>query len=542
MPGLARWAYYRPHAYAVIDGVEFDVVKLVVNYELNSISSGTLMLPVGRRLTDDGVAAIHDAVGRLGERVPVQVYASFDAADRSDETVSALGLPDGPFLLFDGLAVFGHYDRSAMNAVYNLSLVHWAALLGEGSCFSYSSHPTNPAQYSFGAVLPQSDDAGTKPNWTVLTQASEAVNAQSIGEDLWGSALYKWFETLAAQDMFAVWERNLTGDASNTVVKDALERFKPGGPYYVPLELNQQAVEVDVDLAEAIATDFGRALYPGQIANQTFWDLLVGRFASDYAFAVVPRVSYGLIVPFLPGYRGNDGKAFADILAAEQTSSESSAVMPRPLRGYGILSGMTSRAGTNMMPDDGAAITGVGGWYSPPDKKGAVLIGQAPGWLSSILSPSLYADDASGAFEGCGDALNPGKGKANEARTTAPAKAKRTKSALDAYAKCRYAQEILKGRMAVISGIFRTDVAPGSLVRIEGASERFLADTDQLGGVSYGQVLRVTLVLDAETPAAGTGLHIGFVRSERENDEDATSMDSHPLYKNAFLGCPLIDA
>jgi hypothetical protein len=272
--------------------------------------------------------------------------------------------------------------------------------------------------------------------------------------------------------------------------------------------------------------------------------MLVGRFAADYSFAVVPRAQDGLVVPFIPGYRGPSGGAFADILADEQGGSEAGAAMPRPLRGYGILSGIASRAGTNLTPGDAPsdADMGVGGYFSPKDKKGAVMIGQAPAWLASMVSPSLYGDDASGAFDGCSNSLSPGDGKDTGARDKIPAKGKKIKAALDAYARCRYAQEVLKGRMQVVSGIFRVDIAPGSLVRIEGASEKFIGDYDGLAGIAFGQVLRVTLVLDAEAPSAGTAFHVGFVRSEWENGRDATSVDAHPIYKKAFNGCPLVDA
>jgi hypothetical protein len=543
MPGTARWAYYRPRAYAEVNGVETEVVKLVVNFELNTVSSGTIVLPVGRAVQTQKVAAIHGMVADLAERTPVKVYAYLEAVDRSDESVRSLPAPSGRFLLFDGFAVFGNYSRATRNATYQLTLVHWMAQLGEGSCFSYSSHPSNPAQYSFGSIMPVSDGSGAKPDWTALTQ-SDDVNAQTLGGDLWGDALYKWFGVLASRDLFAIWERDVQGDGTNNAARAALERLKPGGKHYVPLALNQQAVDVDVDLADAIATDFNRSLYPGQLANQTFWDMLVGRFAADYSFAVVPRAADGLVVPFIPGFRGEAGKAFADILADEQVGSETSSAMPRPLRGYGILSGIASRAGTNLTPGDGPsdADMGVGGYYAPEGKKGAVMIGQAPAWLASMLSPSLYGDDASGAFDGCGSALHPGEGRDTGARDGIPAKGRKIKSALDAYARCRYAQEVLKGRSQVVSGVFRVDIAPGSLVRVEGASEKFLGDYDGLAGVSFGQVLRVTLVLDAETPAAGTAFHVGFVRSEAENGRDATSIDAHPLYKQAFSGCPLVDA
>jgi hypothetical protein len=47
--------------------------------------------------------------------------------------------------------------------------------------------------------------------------------------------------------------------------------------------------------------------------------------------------------------------------------------------------------------------------------------------------------------------------------------------------------------------------------------------------------------VDAEQPMIGTSFHLSHIRSEKENGDDRTSVDSHPLYKDTFKGCPLVD-
>ena len=311
----------------------------------------------------------------------------------------------------------------------------------------------------------------------------------------------------------------------------------------MPLRLRAEAVDVDVDFAAAISQDI--SMLSGDVdsaCQQTHWDLLVGKFAADYHFAVVSTAEGGMVVPYIAGYRGKDGRGFEDILVGEYTHQESQLVMPRPFRGMGILSGIGTRSGADGFADDAPpdASMGMGGWYDAK-KPGAVRIDRAPRWLSQIMAPERYSADSSGVFDGGGNALAPGVGKDNGARAEATARAvSKVKPALDAYAKCRYAQEVLKGRYAVVSGAARFDIAPGSTVLLEGARGRFIAD-DVLGESHFGQVLRVSVTLDAEAPACGTAFHIGFLRSERENGDDSASVQEHPFYSETFHGCRLVE-
>lgn len=538
----ARWGYYKLRAWAVLDGKTIDVAGFQVDFELNSIPRATVRLPLGRQVPSNAASAIHGLVQSLTEQVPIQVYCQVAATSTSDRSVRGLGLPTGAFLCFDGYAAGGGYARNNQGAAqYAIACNHWLTRLNQGSAFSASSHPGNPARYSYGALMPSAADTGAL-NWTAITGASDVITQGNLATDAWGSAFHPWFRRLASSDGFWATEVNLKGDGTNKPALLALDRMKPGLKYGVAAQL-RSTLSIDVDVAAEIAADVVKLTSdPTFAANQTLWDILVANLAPDYLLAVVPRVASALVVPYIPGNRGTAGAAYAKILAQEYVGIQVDAAMRRPLRAYGILSSLATRDGATMDDTPEDASTGIGGWYDTK-KDGTVMIQPGPRWMNAILSPSRYVDAASGGdLKAIGNAQFPGAGAAGDAGAQAKDRAKNTiKPLLDAYAKARYAQEVLQGRQAVITGAFRLDIAPGSLVEIEGASEQFIADLDQFGLGYFGEVLRVSLSVDAETPAVGTAFHVGNVRSAAENADDKTSVDGHPLYEATFQGCPLVD-
>lgn len=538
MPAEPRWAYYTPRAWATIGGTTTDVVKLQIDYELSAIPRCTLFLPVGRQAANPAVpAVIHQIVAGLTEQMPVQVWLSMSPQNTSDDAIAGLGIPPGSFKIFDGYTAGGGYIRATSAAQYMIAVNGYLVRMNQASALSDSSQPSNPAHYSYGSLMLDGSDLGTL-DWHSLTLASTFINSDNLALDVWGDAFFPWLQNLTRQDGIQVEEAQIHGDGTNGQAAAALATLAPGGRCYVPLKFNHV---MDGDLALAASQSIAGETYtPGDVsfvANQTLWDLLIGKFAAEFAFAVVPRVSDSIVVPYIPGYRGKDG-AWGDILAGEYTHIEINTAMPRPLRAMGILSAITTRTGsTTPAPPD--SELGIGGFYDT-EKEGAVMFDQAPRWLSSYLSPGQYSDVASGGnVKGpIGNAINPGEGQ--KPNVDVNGNAAKLKRLLDDLAKCRYAQEILRGRYAAVSGPLRFDIAPGSLVRVEGASEAFIAP-DGLGQSYYGQALRVSIMVDAETPSAGVAFHLGHVRTEAENQDDRTSVASHPLYTQTFLGCSLVD-
>ena len=109
---------------------------------------------------------------------------------------------------------------------------------------------------------------------------------------------------------------------------------------------------------------------------------------------------------------------------------------------------------------------------------------------------------------------------------------------LDFFSQAMYALEMLRGRSGVIRCLPRFDIAPGSNVLIEN-NPAFPGDN--LGLPLMGTVLQVSGQIEAESPSSSVTMRVGYLRTLKENESDDTSIDSHPLYDQAFVGAPLLD-
>ncbi len=542
MANEARWSRAKIDSWVLLNGQKLPVTAWQVDYELNSIPRASIRLPLGRDIVTAAASPIHTIVAELVEHTKVELWAKFTDQNRSDNQISDLGIPAGAFRVFDGFTAGGGYVKNNQGvAAYVLNCNHWLVQLGQGSIFSQSSHPGNPSRYAYGALMEGAKDTGGL-NWTVLSEASAFVTPSSLSTDVWGSALYPWFQALVKKDGIQIAVRGIQGAPGNAQAQAAMDKLKPGGKWYVPSKI-KSTISIDVDIATEVANDVAALTYSvDTLAHQTLWDVLAAKFVPDYFLGIVPRVDDALVVPFLPCYRG--GKTPFKVLPAEEyVAIQLESPMRRPVRAVGILSGIATRSGmeaTGDGPED--ELMGVGGWYDA-NKEGTVIITGSPTWTHMILSPSRYSDKASGGnLQPNGSGVFPGAGGGTGSNAQAQQRAASAiKPLLDAIAQSRYANEILQGRYGVFAGPFRVDIAPGSTISVRGAAETFIADQDKLGIPYVGQVLRVSLMVDAQGGAAGSAFHVGYTRTEDENKSNNTSIEEHPLYEQTFPGAPLVD-
>lgn len=534
MPSTALWARYDPRIRLLVDSRELPVVRCSIDYELNAIPRASVSLALGRDFAGNP-SAVHEMVEYLNARRRAEVFFDLYAQGVDPDSIRRppdLGLPAGMVRVFSGSTSYASYDRGQGQAQFNLQLDHWLSDLAFGSVFSRSSHPASIGHYAFGALAPT---GSTGAHWTNLSLAAEFVKARTVQADLWGQAILPWLLHLCEQDAFEAWDpRHIAGGKGGNA-EAALALGKFGGPCQPTLGLD---LEVDEDIARAICGYISQETgYAGNLAHQTIWDVLVGHLASEFLFSVVPRVDDALVVPFVPGYR----KPFTTITAGDETQVQRTAALGRPLRGVGVTSliQLTTNAGIGTAPS--VIDAGIGGLHEV-DNDGLILIKAGPPWMAQLYSASVYSHESSGADgRHIGTAVRPGAVKKNDAAALALARLRgKTRKFLDKYAQALYALEKLRGRQGVVAGPFRLDVAPGStvLVRVEGEPH---IPADQFRAPFYATVLRVSLYADAESPSIGTAFHVAHHRSERENADDATSVARHPLYRETFAGCTLVD-
>jgi hypothetical protein len=557
---------------------KFDIIQYAHEFELNSIPSCNISLALGRRAdmtaNPDGVSAIHKAINVLKIQVPVVVYCKARLLDSSGKgvqwPVDAKGRPTW-FVIFRGLAVSGGFRRSFGDARYLLTIAHWLSNMSYSSALSQQSHPTTPNSMYYSAAFHMKDPSGstfpdTSPSWVGPGLGLDYFVGNTLTTDFWGgpdpggkrnTGLKQWFTTISEQDRFNPKQINIglsilglkecrfPTSAKNNDALESLARFEPkdygsGRPTYklgVPFALDVHGANIGA-LSRNIGKHIGKESFEG-INSVTLWDKLAGQLHASYLYSIVPTVETALAVPFIPGLRGPEHRRIG---ADEYDNCDIQSNFPRALRGIGVFTGKNVSAGSflNGLNEPQPVMPGIGGWFGVC-RPGMVMFKYAPEWLTSG-NPSFYAKESAPVTTPSGTSISPGIGPFRVGLSPATI-FKDAQEIWNAYAQALYAYEMLKMRQGTLSGPVRFDIAPGSLVRIQAAEDKFTWNLlNQKNFMNfYATVLRVSTVIDAESERADTSFSLAHVRTEAENADPATSICRHPLWNTIWSGCVLVD-
>lgn len=531
--------------WAVIDGTEIEVVQCSLSYEMNRIPHGVAVLPVGRKIPGLEPSAAHDLAKQETIRLPCKIFLEATPISANLEASTL----EGTYTIFEGYVTGIGYRRGVTRYQLAAQLQHWLVDLNNSSSLSESSHPHNPAQFTFNAAIADPSAGSSLRHFLARTAAQRHLQLAAIQQDLWGQGIRKWFEDLASIDRLNVRELGAAGnDDPEGKAKEALGRFDDR--FKTPIDI---AGAHGDSVARAIWTDISASTYDPSnnntylaMANVTLWDKLVGDLGPSYMFSVIPFAEKAAVVPFIPGLRqrwdpGN-GTNFT-ILARDLDFVDMNTKLPRALRALGIFAGRGFISGANLKPNDYWKKPHIGGMYEGRDN-GLVMFKQSPRWLSEAVSPFIYSKDTTTASgQAHADNVHPGAGQAPGDPDPETIKGQH-EDIMKNMAQALYANEILKGRIGQLSGSVRLDICPGSNVSIEGAADSFLPGVTPVGENRYATVIRTSLYFDTESdPArAGTGFNLAHIRTEQENESDDTSVDGHPLYTATFPGFHLIEA
>lgn len=542
------WAKYKIRLRAEIGGQSYlDVVQWTATWELNNIPHGQLLLAVGRNFSTQQAATIHRTVDTLKTKMKAKVFLEVIPSGAAAGIVNEW--PKGEFVVFDGYAVATGWRRSREEAQFVVHLLHWLDDLHGSSMLSATSHPSNPSDFTFGAVFPAlglnssggEDPAATEPAWTATCDATRSITNAVLEDDLWGAVLLPWLQTIASQDRLDV---NPLGGAGisrglNDRAKLALARMGQsdrGSCDVVKLAMDIGGADGNA-IANGVRNYLTRETFSSWV-HTTFWGKLVGEWGPQFMFSIVPRIEDAFPVPFTGPLR----TPFKTILPSEYDFADVGSAMPQVLQAVGIFHPVQMYTGG----DGGAAgfpksYAQLCGWYSPEDEpEGLLLMKDPPGWITEIIPEIEQSRDSSGAEgDAIGTAAEPDVGK--DIKGDDPAKAVggvAQTTFMNRFAQQWYALESTKGRQGEMSGKLRFDLAPGSNVKIIPAKEKFIGD-DDLSLPRFATITRVTCMINAESKVAGTGFGLAHVRTAAENTTDKTSVERPPLYKEGWPGCSL---
>lgn len=549
-----------------INGVKYDIAQFIASFQLNGIPQATCILAVGsnaRRVEE--LATIHDTAASLTTMLPAKVI--FHARGQYD--TSGKEWPDEAVVIFEGYFTGFSYNKERGKVSVQAGLVHWLVDLGFSSTFSSILQPPSMGSLSYAAVtrLLESSDGVS------LADAQSPGGAGSGSEPAFVPGLigYSVVQPLVAVDLWVGIKDFLCALASyagytkatpegclgdfdprnNTRALNALGRIE--GPakncnlaykYAAPLPLDVGDLGV---IADAVTEKVASAAMD-QFISQTFWDVLVGHYGTLFNMDIVPMVDRALVVGSVHAPRLN---AYWRTLRPEDyVSINTKSTIPKPLRGVAMFGQSTTDAGYKFTEEGTGeySFSGCFGSDAQEDADGSLLIITPPSWLTNVpvIAPTAGASAGITGQKPNNSATTPEAGNTANANTE-PSGSQTfgtVSAAMSRYAHSVFVNNMLRGRSGEISGRLRFDIAPGSHLKIEGSPEVFLGAEDALAASMFVRVHRVTIEINAETGMAATSFGVMSVRSEKENTEDRTSVDRHPLFSAATVvpGAPLVSA
>lgn len=332
--------------------------------------------------------------------------------------------------------------------------------------------------------------------------------------------------------------------------------FWLSGAYFSGLGNNLPTIKTP---ARGFAHDIAYATW-NSLAPSSFWDLLVN-YATRYQIAYAPMSDRGVMIPFQPFL----DDVWTTIYASELFSWQDDVANPPAIRGV-VLTGERKsftnmyQSGTN--PGTPGAAQGIAQMDAAYDtcQPGMFIFRNMPAWLiETSRSPAAFMPNTvknspkntaaapwtigNLAKEAVSKTLNSNDPTLNNAPSVPTDDLKSTAYRL---AKSLYQQARTQGRSLYISMRFRYDIAPGSIVKVEIPSDKYIREalgTKDRDTVMSGMVLRMSLSIDCEQNTASTSLQIGYCRFEGEMKEGNPLFSrSHPFWLTACYGVPWCDS
>lgn len=539
-----------------VGGETFELTFFQASWGINTIPAAVCGLPLGRKARDGKTPAKIHTAKEFSNSDVAKVY--FEANGHWDEKTK---WPEGRFLLFEGRVINRGFQKIMGKIQFVVHLTHWLADLNYSSSLSSQSHPANPTQYTFQAVVsPLQESNNVQPFALGQTAESKLITFEGITDDLWGKAIKPVLCGLAANKHIQLKadlkECLSVADGNNGQALAALKRIE-GEAKNCSRARAEWTPKLSMKLGDlsavptTIANSISEAIRRESIesfVHSTLWGKLVDNYAAGFMFSVVPLVDTALVVPYTPGLQDLYCKRIAvtDYNAVEMNGS-----VDRPIRGVAVYGGKEMSSGLASKGSSSAVKqVGLGGCFSPTDAKtddGMIYVIGAPPWLANITESGHSPGKTTGLRKRLArptgttpQAEHKEDLQGNKDNKTREQIIQSATKMYDNYAHAVYVREALRGRVGMIGGKLRFDISPGANILVEGSAEQFLEGKDKLAVNMIGSVSRVTVVMNCEAGIARTAFQLEHLRTEEENKDEKTSVAGHPLYTTVFKGAPLV--
>jgi hypothetical protein len=261
------------------------------------------------------------------------------------------------------------------------------------------------------------------------------------------------------------------------------------------------------------------------LGSASAWNKLLV-LAQSFQLNVIPTALSGTVVPRTPVAPA--ANIWRELNPSDFISLSSQSVFPRTLAGVVLL--RSEQMGTLAPGDAGGDIqTNINGAYIGLGE-GHIDVINAPSWLNTDALVTDWSDELDS------------KKKAKDRRP--PGLAEISRDLGIQYARAAWADQHYGLRGMRLSTPLRFDLAPNSLVKLNGLSINTLATgtvgvvSDKTGSV-FGQIADVAFVIDADTKSAGMELTVTHIRSPKDEEQQLIP-DRHPVYGVVWPGSALL--
>lgn len=540
----------------VEDEDEFDVTEYQSRWGMNEIPACDIVTPAGRNAVTGKIAQIHKKAESLREMKKVKVYQKITGHEFEDEPWN-----EKETVIFDGYltGVGTRKMRGQLQPV--VGLVHWLADLNFSSTVSQQSFPDNPFYFNYQAAVNSAGAGADGSVGLLMNRARELFVADNCADDLWAKAIKPYLCALTEEDLIRAEGANaglVDEGGTNKLAQEALKRIDGESDDACSRALSAYAKKLAMTFPQDASTKFAigsaiadavtrMAADASTITQRTMWDFLVGVLGPMFWFSVIPLIDNALVVPFTPGLR----EYHKAVEANEYDMLDLNFNNIRPLRGVGVYKGMADITGfTDASAMDAEPLT-VAHFSPEGSTTGMTRFVAPPTWLSYVPASIESAANTTGVANkqpinmAIGPVAANADGIAGDKNGAMAHKVnKELSDVYKRYAQVMYMNAQLEGRMATLSGRLRFDISPGSTVRINGSKDAFIGSDDDINTDYVGTVARMSIGINAQTAACGTGLQLAHIRTIAENEDDKYSVAAHPLYgpDSIYKGSPLTEA
>lgn len=540
MAGKDHVDFYRVKftARAEVSGEEIDISGFDISYAINEIPTATIYPTVGREPQDNKEAKAVDVLLSAQPFTPVKIFATFET--EQDSPADEPGFPyDEEVLLFDGYITGVTYQstRNPAGGAITLAAGAMGWLTGLRGTTSQTTKATVKGPGGFAEILNLNNQRITLFDYKLAF----ATDGSAIVTDLWTEFIKPFFRELT--DTESVW-----GDSPNESADTALGKmdnedvFSGDATNQLPFKFGEGADKIEI-VKEFVGQNIARDVYTSW-RNTNLWDALM-HIAYSYKFAIIPLIDTASCVPLYGALNGTEHRY---ITAREYNDIQLNVKTPAKVVKVVVVGGITTSA-FSPTPITGAIVglhSAENAWNDPElGARGQTVTLNAPAWLSGLTPIGKITRDSLGGDNLLiPDAVNP------TANVTTPADdyqefySKYLTSDLgDRYAKTIAQHMLFEERSGAVTGRFRLDIGPGSLVKVQVIDDKFAEEGADEKAI-YGMVRSTGLSVRAGgggMGSASTKFDLAFIRTATEHEAagDALTASAHPLYDTRFVGVKL---